>query len=301
MTSPYQQRYGQEDLPDNDYPVNEFIDNILQRSTCRYYTDQEIDPNLLNKLFAAAQSAPTSSMFQAWSAVVLDGEKKLNLFELPDAEHLGFSKGANKSTDPQNFASIKTCNKFIVWCVNMNTMKTIMEHCLHNEEYYLNYKDITNLIPLSLESLNYSTYQLRSICDSIIAAQTFCLSAESMGLGTMYCGSIKTMDLQEFLNLPPYVMPLFGICVGYPVKPKGLVKPRMPQELMIHYNTHKDPDIGKLEKYNVLLRNFYNKYNVSTSEFQSNDWFSRIIKRTKISEILKKYRKLIEKQGFLFW
>lgn len=299
--SPYQQRYGITDNKDNDYPTNNFIDQILKRVTVRDFTSQAIDDKLLDKLFAAAQSSPTSSMFQTWAAVVLDADKKLELFNLDDADYLGFRKGG-KNSDPQNYNAITTCNKFVIWCVNLNTVKIIMEECSADEDYKTEYQDIVNLIPNSLESLNYSTYQIRAMSDAFIAAQTFCLSAESMGLGTMYCGSIKSMDLRKFLNLPQYVMPLVGIAIGYPSANYRPVKPRMPQQLIVHHNTYKELDRTEIKKYNLLLRNFYKKHKMGDKNLlRIDDWFSRIISRTNITESLKHYKKLIENHGFMFW
>jgi nitroreductase len=292
--TPYQLRYGYE-IENNSYPTNEFIERIIRRSTRRQFIDKEIDEKLLSKLFTAAQSSPTSSMFQTWSAVIVDKEHRYIFKEGDNAISLGISKN---NSDPQNLEALDTCDKFIVWCVNMNTLEQIMELGLFNADNNSSKKTILE----SLDSLDYSTYQVRSMCDAIIAAQTFCLSAESMGLGTMYMGSLKTMDLQKDLNLPNRVMPLFGICVGYPTVENNdirAIKPRLPQHLVIHRNTYTPPDNKSLINYNNIMKSFYERVAVKApSLLQPLDWFERIILRTRVSSAVDKYKQLMSKYGF---
>jgi nitroreductase len=294
--TPYQLRYGY-DIENNSYPTNEFVERIISRSTRRQFIDKEIDEKLLSKLFTAAQSSPTSSMFQTWSAIIVDKENRHIFKEGANAVSLGISKN---NSDPQNLEALDTCDKFIVWCVNMNTLEQIMELGLFNADNNSSKKTILE----SLDSLDYSTYQVRSMCDAIIAAQTFCLSAESMGLGTMYMGSLKTMDLQKDLNLPNRVMPLFGICVGYPTVENNdirAIKPRLPQHLVIHRNTYTIPDNESLINYNNIMKSFYQKVSVkAVSLLQPLDWFERIILRTRVSHIstINRYKDLMSKYGF---
>lgn len=292
--TPYQLRYGYE-IENNSYPTNEFIERIICRSTRRQFIDKEIDEKLLSKLFTAAQSSPTSSMFQTWSAIIVDKEHRHIFKEGDNAISLGIG---SKNSDPQNVIALDTCDKFIVWCVNMNTLEQIMELGLFNADNNSSKKTILE----SLDSLDYSTYQVRSMCDAIIAAQTFCLSAESMGLGTMYMGSLKTMDLQKDLNLPNRVMPLFGICVGYPTVENNdirAIKPRLPQHLVIHRNTYTPSDNESLINYNNIMKSFYERVAVKApSLLQPLDWFERIILRTRVSSAVDKYKQLMSKYGF---
>lgn len=296
--TPYQLRYGHA-IEDNSYLTNEFIERIISRSTRRQFIDKEIDDELLSKLFTAAQSSPTSSMFQTWSAIVVDKENRHIFKEGDNAISLGIKKA---NSDPQNLVALETCDKFIVWCVNMHILEKIMELSLITTDN----DNLKKSIPESLESLDYSSYQVRSMCDAIIAAQTFCLSAESMGLGTMYMGSLKTMDLQKDLKLPHRVMPLFGICVGYPtVKNNDIraIKPRLPQDLVIHRNTYTSPNAESLIKYNNIMKLFYQKTaEKAPSLLQPLDWFERIIIRTYlgVGVTIKYYKDLMSKYGFKF-
>ena len=53
------------------------IEHILQnRSSCRSYTKQEVDPELLQQVFSAAQQSPSNCNVQPWQVLVVSGKKK---------------------------------------------------------------------------------------------------------------------------------------------------------------------------------------------------------------------------------
>lgn len=298
--SNFQARYG-EAIPDNDFPVNEFIENILARKTVRRFLDKQIDPKLFEKLIACAQSAPTSSMIQPWSIIVLKDKKQKFKFFHPDIiRHTGILMPGNNNgerSDPSNFKAITECAIFIIWLVDCSVMDKIFTDQSLSESH----PELEDRRKLAYESVSNSNYEIRSICDAVIAAQTFCLAAESMGLGTMYCGSVRTMDLKEKFNIPDHAMPLFGICVGYPensVNPKtgiaNSVKPRLPQRFMVHDNMYQSKDFNDVKSYNKLLELFYKIHNLGR------DWFYRVITRTQVSNANLRYRELMEKYGFKF-
>jgi nitroreductase len=53
--------------------------------------------------------------------------------------------------------------------------------------------------------------------------------AESLGLGGVYIGGLRNSieAVTELLKLPQHVLPLFGLCLGWPAD-NPEVKPRMP-------------------------------------------------------------------------
>ena len=63
-----------------------------------------------------------------------------------------------------------------------------------------------------------------------IAAQNVVVAAESLGMGTVYLGSIlnDNAKLSELLKLPKYVYPAVGLAVGWPDQEPQL-KPRLPR------------------------------------------------------------------------
>lgn len=91
-----------------------------------------------------------------------------------------------------------------------------------------------------------------------IALGTAVAAAESYGLGTVPIGDIRLHALEAVreLNLPKYVLPLLGLCVGYPAENPAL-KPRLPKEAVC-FEEHYQRDLGEFlhqydEQYAVYL------------------------------------------------
>ncbi|MFM7366911.1 MAG: nitroreductase family protein, partial [Sphaerospermopsis kisseleviana] len=151
-----------------------------------------------------AQSASTSSNLQTWSVVAVeDGNRKEEL-----------SKLAN------NQAHIRQSPLFLVWLADLARLTNIAESR-----------------GLPHEGLDYLEMFLMAAIDAALAAQNAVVAAESLGLGTVYIGALrnKPQEVAQILNLPPHVVAVFGLCVGYadPVV-KVAIKPRLPQSVVLH-------------------------------------------------------------------
>lgn len=88
-----------------------------------------------------------------------------------------------------------------------------------------------------------STAVITGSLDVGLFVQNVINAAESLGLGTVPIGGVhKDVDVfSEYFNLPKYVHPIVGLCVGYPTDlPK--IKPRMPLKAILHEEDY-NPDI----------------------------------------------------------
>lgn len=299
MFTVFQKRYGAEFgrvIPDNNGPTNEFIDKILGRSTIRKFLNTPLPDGLTERLIACAQSSPTSSMLQPWSVISIDDEGRKVFYKDEYGELLGIAPSKNtlgdsygKPADPLNKVALETAPLFLIWLVDLSIMDKICTDESLNHEY----PDKDETRKVANKAFTLSGYEMRSLIDAVIAAQTFACAAESFGLGTMYMGGFRYTDLKELLKLPDHVMPLFGMCVGYP-EYKGVEKPRLPQELIFHRNQYKVLDFDLLRSYNIAASNFYKKFNMD------GDWFSRIFNRTYPTKYVTYYKALLKKYGFHF-
>jgi nitroreductase len=75
-------------------------------------------------------------------------------------------------------------------------------------------------------------------CDTLIAAQTAVIAAESLGIGSCYVGDIlEQYEVhRQMFNLPRYVLPLTLVCFGRPASPdvpRKLV-PRFDRRFIVH-------------------------------------------------------------------
>jgi nitroreductase len=275
----------------NEYPVNEAIESIINRTTVRWYDPtRSIPDQLFQKLICAAQSSPTSSMAQAWSVISIKN-KETHLKFINDnvfQGHLGISS----EKDTLNKLALETCERLLIWLVDMHRLQVIFDN--NKTNVHLNEKKFE-----AKNSLDLMHYELRSIIDTCIAAQTFAISAELEGLGVMYCGSFRTMDLKQTLDLPDYVLPLFGMTIGYP-KPdykKSILKTRLQQNLVVHEESYKPADISELVKYNkTITQECYNKLPWGDGL----NWFEKIILRTQPFSQTTTYPLLAQQQGYKF-
>jgi hypothetical protein len=85
--------------------------------------------------------------------------------------------------------------------------------------------------------------------DALIAAQTFCMAAESRGLGICYLGTTTYMahKIIEVLKLPRGVIPVTTVTAGWPAGQPEQVD-RLPLEAVVHneiYRDYTDADIDR--------------------------------------------------------
>lgn len=68
---------------------------------------------------------------------------------------------------------------------------------------------------------------LLGVVDTAMMAQNALIAAESLGLGRVYIGGLRNNieAVTKLLKLPQHVLPLFGLCLGWPADNPDL-KPR---------------------------------------------------------------------------
>ncbi|EAC9464968.1 NADPH-dependent oxidoreductase, partial [Listeria monocytogenes] len=93
--------------------------------------------------------------------------------------------------------------------------------------------------------------------DASIALQSGAIAAESLGLGTVISGSVRkdSAKIAELLHLPEYVYPVAGLSIGKPIV-EMKVKPRLPEEAVIHYNHYQDYSYDAIEAYDQTMTAF---------------------------------------------
>lgn len=283
---------------DNTYPVSDAVEKMIGRRTKRTYNNRPVPEELFKKLIAAAQSAPTSSMAQTWSVIVIKDPQMKAEFIKRWPDHLGIVPNElfksvndpinpNKVSDWGNKTAVETCDMLLIWLVDMNRLSTIFVG-----PEYGSTPDIRNVKDASRQSLDTTHIELRSIIDVCLAANTFATAAEIEGLGVMFCGSFRTMPMADLLRLPDRVMPMFGMTVGYSDEVTD-IKPRLPQDMVVHKETYQPLDKGRMNEYNARLKRTWRTY----IKF---DWFDRMITRTLTNDENRYFKALAEKCGFKF-
>jgi nitroreductase len=206
----WQARYGSRlaaSLPE----WNDTLETLLTHRSVRAYGNQSLPDGTLETLIAAAQSAPSSSNLQTWSVVAVeDAERKARLSVLAG-----------------NQAHIRDAPLLLVWLADLARLEAVAARA--------------NVKP---EGLHYLETLLVGVIDAALAAQNAVVALESLGLGSVYIGAIRNAPEQVAaeLALPPHVLPVFGLCVGYADSTRpAQVKPRLPQSVVLHrerYDAH---------------------------------------------------------------
>lgn len=102
---------------------------------------------------------------------------------------------------------------------------------------------------VSSEALGSINLFLTALEDALLAAQNVVVAAESMGLGTVYLGSILA-DPRAIVQAPELTFPVLGLLVGHPDQEPGQ-KPRMPLSVMTAKNTY-----PRVESYTETLADY---------------------------------------------
>ncbi len=245
------------------------MENVKQRRTIRKYTTQDIAPELLNELLETSSRASTMGNLQLYSVVVTrDAEMK-------------------KKLAPVHFNQPMVMNAPVVltFCADFRRTST---WC--NERKAVPGYD------------NFLSFFNASI-DTLLLTQTFCTLAEEKGLGICYLGTtVYNPDmLVDILNLPPLVMPVATITVGYPNEHPEQPD-RLPLEAFVHeevYHDYTRADIDRLYAYKESLpeNDFFVKENKKETLAQV---FAEVRYTKKDNEAMSEtFLKTLKKQGFL--
>jgi len=325
--TPFELRYRNGTKQPENIPTNEFIEGILKRKTVRRFDDtKKLPPGLLEYLTAAAQASPTSSAGQSWSVIALESAEDKERFRVSAGNVLD-------GTDPGNLLSYNECSVFLIWIADNYKIAEGID-IIANKEAIESIPMMPKSIPGThtinpiandntklfygeshKEWLDQSYYSIRAIMDATIAAQTFSLCAESLGLGTVYMGSIahcNTVSFQQTLNLPLRTYPIFGMAVGYPpikgtdyhgyVRPESYmenykqhpeleIKPRHSLDLVLHRGHYNRAVRESLKKFNKIAIDYY------ASVGQRSDYFAtKCVQRVKkVVDQMHKMRELYNK------
>jgi nitroreductase len=242
---------------------------LNQHRTIRKYTDKQIEPKLLTQLLESACRASNTGNMQAYSVVVTTDSTIKDLLSPAHFDQPMLKNASAVLTFCADF------NRFSKWC------------------------ELRNAVP---GFDNFQSFMAAAI-DALIAAQTFCIAAESVGLGICYLGT-TTYNAQEIitaLNLPKLVVPVTTITVGYPADMPDQTD-RLPLASVVHHETYKDftaEDINSLyaEKENS---EFYKQFVAENKKETLAQVFTDIRYSKKNNEFFsEKFMDALKVQGFM--
>lgn len=244
--------------------LNEFINQQLDHRSIRFYKDKKVEDEKLNLMLDAFVHAPTSSHLQIASIIHVTDQSIKDKF--PEITKQPFQKNL-----PELFVSVVDLRR---------------NYILAKENGYEGDGPGMNLF-------------FQGIADVYIQTQNAALAAESMGLGTVFLGSVlnNPQAMVDLLELPKYTFPMVGLGFGYPDDQPEL-KPRMDASKRYFKNTYQtfDSYTEELAAYDDEMEVYYD----TRSTNNRSDTFTKQIKENfeNPTEKRDKLLQVVEKQGF---
>lgn len=209
-------------LSDKDRYPNETMKLLIERASCRNFSDKQISPDVLRHILKAGVHAPTAGNLQPYSIVKIENpESKEELAKLCTQSFIGKAP------------------VLLMFCLDWH----------RNERW-------ASLEVAPFTATSSFRHFWTSFQDVVICAQNICTAADSMGLGSVYIGSVLECftEIQDMLKLPRGVFPVVLLCLGYP-ETRPLPRKKLGVDLVVHSERyHEIADQVLLDAFNEKYR-----------------------------------------------
>ncbi|MEN1069878.1 NADPH-dependent oxidoreductase [Listeria monocytogenes] len=187
------------------------------RSFRKYKKGVEIPEEKLDAIIRAAQAAPSWINGQHYSIIAIKDQERKNKM----AELCG------------NQPYIAECSVFLCFVADFHRVKVASD--MHGKSFQISGEEDLLMVAAT---------------DIGLCMQNALTAAESLGYGTICIGGLRRniAATAEFLNLPEFVMPVVGLCIGVP-DVEAPVKPRLPKEAVYFEETYQTDVMPLLEAY----------------------------------------------------
>ena len=213
-------------------PKLEPLKTVLAHRTIRAFKNQALDANEVNALIAVAQRTATSSGQQAASIIrVIDQSKREAIAQICNQKYV--AEAAE------------------LWIFVADNKRN---------------HDITVSSGFETSNASYFARFMPAFTDSILMAQNVVNAAETLGIGTVYLGSIHNNlpQLKEILELPEFTFPSLGLAMGY-ANQEPQLKPRMNMNLRFFENSYRKEayTLEEFANYDAELQEYYDLRNAN--------------------------------------
>jgi nitroreductase/FMN reductase [NAD(P)H] len=196
-----EQRFGERIAVDPALDGLERIESIVKHRVLRRYSDKPVDPELVRLICACGLSSPTKSDLQQRDIVVVENPvtRKAIADLIPDMPWIGKAP----------------C--FLVFLANGRRLPALSRQ--RGKQFANDHFDLL----------------FNAVTDATMALSTCIMAAEALGLGTCPISVIRdhAARIGELLALPEKVIPLAGLCIGWP-SDLGRLSPRLPLAMTLH-------------------------------------------------------------------
>ena len=201
-------RYGPSAPTVDQARVPEFVDLMLGHASCREYTDESVDGDVVTLVLAAALSSPSKSDLQQVTVIwVTDPEIRRQVVELSPAND--WAHGAAE---------------LFVFCADGRRIRRAADRLG---------RDFPN---------NHLDQFMNATVDCGVALGAAVHAAAAFGLGTCPISEIRdeAASLISLLELPHFVVPVCGFALGWPADPNRPVTPRLAFDVTVQHDSYSD-------------------------------------------------------------
>jgi FMN reductase [NAD(P)H] len=211
------ERFGAGFPADPALPGLDELTRMASHRTHRRYSSRAVEPALLRLLFACALSAPSKSDLQQADIVHVTDRAKVQAIAdgIPDMPW------------------IADAPVFLIFLANHRRLRLLSEW--RGKQFANDHLD----------------HFLNAAVDAALVMMSFIRAAEAVGLGACPVSHVRNRspELARMLELPDWVFPVAGLCVGYPAAP-GMISPRLPLEVTVHVNRYDETGLReKIDAY----------------------------------------------------
>ena len=246
------------------------MDLLKSHRTIRKYKASPISDVILNDILECGIRSSNTGNMQLYSIVVTRNiEKKAEL------SPLHFNQQMVKDA-PLLLTICFDINRFKLWCAASNASV-----------------DFTGLLWL-----------LNGTIDTSILAQNICVAAESYGLGICYLGTTlyNAPEISKILNLPPGVIPITTLTVGYPEVVPELTD-RLPLDSVVHYEEYQNYPSEAIQQMYEYKENLESskKFVIENNKKNLAQVYTDVRYKSSDSQFFsQKLLKMLREQGFVF-
>jgi nitroreductase len=204
-------RFGERFAVDDSLPGLDELARLAGHRTHRRYLARDVKPELLRLLCACALSAPSKSdLQQADILIIRENAKRHTIAELiPEMPWL------------------REAPAFMIFLANGRRVPEIAR--MRGKPFPNDHLDLF----------------FNATVDAAIVLATFVRAAEAVGLGCCPISVIRdhARAIADLLKLPEKVVPLAGLCVGWPAE-EGSISPRLSLATTLHEDSFADGDLA---------------------------------------------------------